>query len=123
MVAAFAMLSLGHQLIVAVRRRRLDLAVLRALGASPRGVTRIIHVQATIVTAAVLVVAIPLGIAAGSATYRPFVDRIGARTDLVIPIGWVLAAAACMLVLANLVAAVPARRARRSSPGHTLTRS
>jgi len=123
LVAAFAMLSLGHQLLVAVRRRRLDLAVLRALGASRRIVTGVIHVQATIVTGAVLLVAIPLGVAAGAAISRPFVDRIGARNDLVVPVGWILASAAGLLVMANLVAAVPARRARRTPPSQTLARS
>jgi len=121
-VGALAVLSLGHQLLVAVRRRRLDHAVLRALGASRRDLTGIIHLQATIITAAVLALAVPLGIAAGSTVYRPFVDRIGARADLVVPLWWALAAALAMVVLANLVAAIPARRARRSSPARTLAR-
>lgn len=122
-VGALAMLSLGHQLLIAVRRRRLDLAVLRALGTSRRGLTGVIHMQASIVTLAVLVVAVPLGIAAGTTAYRPYVDRIGARPDLVVPLWWVLATAAALLVLANVVSAVPARRARRSSPSRVLARA
>jgi len=122
-VGGFAALSLGHQLLVAVRRRRRDLAVLRALGASRRSVTGVVHVQATIVTATVLLVAVPLGIAAGFGVYRPFVDRLGTRTDLEGPGWWAFLAVAALLVLANLVAGVPARRARRTSPSRTLAGS
>ena len=122
-VGGFAALSLGHQLLVAVRRRRRDLAVLRALGASRRSVTGVVHVQATIVTATVLLVAVPLGIAAGFGVYRPFVDRLGTRTDLEGPGWWAFLAVVALLVLANVVAGVPARRARRTSPSRTLAGS
>ena len=122
-VGGFAAMSLCHQLLVAVRRRRRDLAVLRALGASRRSVTGVVHVQATIVTATVLLVAVPLGIAAGFGVYRPFVDRLGTRTDLEGPGWWAFLAVVALLVLANLVAGVPARRARRTSPSRTLAGS
>ena len=85
LVVLFATLSLGHQLLVGVGRRRKDLAVLQALGVTRHGITRIIHVQATVLTAAVLLFAVPLGITAGLAIYRPFVDRVGAGTDLAVP--------------------------------------
>jgi hypothetical protein len=119
-VGGLAVVSLGHQLLVAVRRRRVDLAVLRTFGASRRGVTRVIHLQATIIALVVLALAVPLGIAAGTSIYRPFVERIGARQDLVVPGGWVVAALTAWIVLANLVAAVPARRARRTAPAQVL---
>jgi ABC-type lipoprotein release transport system permease subunit len=122
-VGALGLLSLTHQLLVAVRRRRVDLAVLRALGTSKRGTTWIIHIQATLVTLAVMVVAVPLGIAVGFTVFRPYVHHIGTRDDLVVPIGWSLAAAVGLIVLANLVAAVPASRARRTAPSRTLARA
>ena len=50
-VGALAVLSLGHQMIVAVRRRRRDFAILRALGVAPRWLTSVVHWQATMVTA------------------------------------------------------------------------
>jgi ABC-type lipoprotein release transport system permease subunit len=122
-VGALGLLSLTHQLLVAVRRRRIDLAVLRALGTSKRGTAWIIHIQATLVTLAVMVVAVPLGIAVGFTVFRPYVHHIGTRDDLVVPIGWSLAAAVGLIVLANLVAAVPAWRARRTAPSRTLARA
>ncbi len=122
-VAGLAVLSLAHLLLTAVRRRRRDLAVLRALGTSRRGLTGIVHVQATAIASLVVVVALPLGIAAGSVVYRRYADGIGARLDVEVPLGWVGPAVAALLVLANLVAAVPARRARRSSPLATLNRT
>jgi hypothetical protein len=122
-VGVLGLLSLTHQLLVAVRRRRLDLAVLRALGISKRGTTWIIHIQATLVTSAVMLVAVPLGIAVGFTVFRPYVHHIGTRDDLVMPIGWALAAAVGLVLLANVVAAVPAWRVRRASPSRALTRA
>ncbi|MBV9922891.1 MAG: FtsX-like permease family protein [Pseudonocardia sp.] len=122
-VGALGLLSLTHQLLVGVRRRRLDLAVLRALGTSKRGTSWIIHMQATLVTLAVMVVAVPLGIAAGFTVFRPYVHHIGTRDDLVMPLSWALAAAVGLIVLANVVAAVPAWRARRTSPSRALARA
>jgi predicted lysophospholipase L1 biosynthesis ABC-type transport system permease subunit len=122
-VGALAILSLTHQLLVAVRRRRVDLAVLRALGISRRGLSWVIHIQATLVALTVVVIAVPLGIAAGFSAFRPYVHHIGTRDDLVLPIGWTLAAAGTLILLANLVAAVPARRAKRTSPSRTLARA
>jgi predicted lysophospholipase L1 biosynthesis ABC-type transport system permease subunit len=115
-VGALATLSLVHQMVGAVRRRRVDLAILRAFGATRRWLTGVVHWQATIITAVVLVIGIPLGTAAGNSIYRAFVDRTGARTDVVIPLGGILAAGLVLLMLANVAAAVPARRARRLPP-------
>jgi hypothetical protein len=122
-VGALAILSLAHQLLLSVRRRRTELAILRALGTSQRALTGVIHIQATLVTLAVVVVAVPLGVAAGFTVFRPYVHHIGTRDDLVVPIAWALLAALGLVVLANLVAAVPALRARRSSPSRTLARA
>jgi ABC-type lipoprotein release transport system permease subunit len=120
-VRGLAILSLGHLMIVAVRRRRHDLAILRALGATPRWITGVVHWQATITTVAVLAVGIPLGSALGRLVYRGFIDHVGTRTDVIVPFAWLGIALLALLGLANLVAAVPARRSSRDSPALTLT--
>lgn len=119
-VGALALLSLGHLMIVSVRRRRRDLAVLRALGATPRWRTGVIHWQATITATLVLLVAIPVGAAAGGSLYFRFVDKVGADPNPSYPLLWFLAALVGVLALANLVAAGPARRVRRDRSTLTL---
>lgn len=119
-VGALALLSLGHLMVVAVRRRRHDLAILQALGATSRWLTGALLWQATITTAVVLVVAAPVGSALGGALYRGFVDRVGARTDVVVPLGWLALSLAGLMGLANLIAAVPARRRGHARPATAL---
>jgi hypothetical protein len=121
--AAFAVLlalSLGHQLVMALIRRRRDVAVLQALGAGRRWVTSTVHTQATSLAVAALVVGLPLGYLVGRWLYRGYSDRIGAPDDVVVPPWWVIATVVAMLVVANGVAAVAARRARRSDPARVL---
>jgi ABC-type lipoprotein release transport system permease subunit len=120
-VGALGILSLGHLMIVAVRRRRRDLAILRALGATPGWLTRVVHWQATIITATVLAVAIPLGSALGRLLYRAFVEHVGTRTDVTVPVAWLGATLLALVGLANLIAAVPARSTSRNAPALTLT--
>jgi hypothetical protein len=119
-LAALALLSLAHQLILSTQRRRRDLAVLRALGADSRWVTGVVHWQATIFTGLVLAIATPLGIVAGRVVYRAFVDRIGARNTVTVPLAAFGLAVLVLIALANVVAAPNARRARRHPPAGTL---
>jgi putative ABC transport system permease protein len=121
-VGALAMLTLGHVMLVAVRRRHRDVAVLRALGATRRWVGGVVHWQATLITALAVAVAIPTGVAAGALLYRPYAEDIGARPDVSVPLVWIAAASFGLLVVANVAAAVPARRARRATPAWMLSR-
>jgi hypothetical protein len=120
-LALLVLLSLSHQLILSVTRRRRDIAVLRAVGAPRRFVAGVVHWQASTFSAAVLVVAVPLGLAAGRTVFLAFVDHLGGLDDLATPLALVAAAAAAILVLANVAASVPARRARRISPARLLS--
>ena len=54
-LAAFAVLSLTHQLVVSARNRRRDVGILKALGANRGFVSEVVHVQATVFTAVVTV--------------------------------------------------------------------
>ena len=121
-VGVLALLSLGHLMIVSVRRRRLDHAILRAIGAGPRWLGGVVHWQATITTLVVVVLAIPIGTVLGNTIYRQFVDRVGTRTDVLVPVLWLCAALGMVLLLANVVTAVPARKSRHDTPTRLLTR-
>ncbi len=121
-LGALAALALAHQLLVAARHRRRDLAVLGALGAAPRWRASIVRWQATLLALATVVVAVPVGIGSGRAVYRSFVDRTGALDRVTVPAGWLLVVAVATLVVANLAAAVPARRVRRQRIAGELVR-
>src|SRR5581483_1142945 len=120
LLAAMALLTMAHALIVSINGRRHDVAVLRALGASRAFAQRVVHWQATVLAALPLVVGIPLGLAAGSVLFRTYVDHIGAVPDADVPVAVVAAMTAGVLVLGNLAALVPARRARRVQPARLL---
>jgi putative ABC transport system permease protein len=119
-LGALGVLSLAHQLILSARRRRRDLAVLRALGADRRWVTSVLHWQVTVLSLAVLVLAAPMGIALGRVVYQAFLDRIGAGYDTSIPYALLGPILLALLVLGNLAAVIPARRARHQRPTRVL---
>jgi hypothetical protein len=120
-VGALMLLNLAHHLTLSTRRRGRDLAVLRALGADRRWVTGVVHWQASVFTVVVVALGAPLGIAAGRVLYRAFVDRIGAVDTVTLPVGMFALALVGLVLLANVVAAPSARRARRRSPAAALT--
>jgi ABC-type lipoprotein release transport system permease subunit len=120
LLATLGLLTMLHALIVAIQQRRRDLAVLRALGADRRWISRTVHWQATVLTAIPLIVGVPLGIVAGATVFRAFVNRIGALPSPVVPTLLVVGIAVAMLVVANLAAVVPAMRARRLSTAELL---
>ncbi|MGI8759483.1 MAG: FtsX-like permease family protein, partial [Acidimicrobiales bacterium] len=101
-------------------RRRHDLAVLRALGADRRWMTSILHWQATVLAAVVTVLAIPLGVALGRIVYATYIERIGARADVSMPFALLGLILVTFVVLGNLAALAPARRARHELPGRVL---
>jgi hypothetical protein len=103
--------ALGHALALAVRRRSAELAVLRALGMTPRQTRGAIGVQSLVVAAIGVVFGIPLGIAVGRTVWR-------AATDLwslhyLAPSGTeaLVVLAGSVLVLGALLALLPAGRA------------
>jgi ABC-type lipoprotein release transport system permease subunit len=115
-----AVAALGHALATAVRRRRYDLAVLRALGFRPRDSAACIAWFATTVAVIGLLIGIPLGIATGRLVWRWIADR----TPLlyVAPLATVALVVLVpgVLLLANALAALPARRAARVDAAEVL---
>ena len=108
-----AIAAVGHALATAVRRRRDDLAVLRALGFRPRQSALCIAALAATVAVIGLVVGLPLGAALGQLAWH----WVATRTPLlyVAPLA-TFALVICIpatFVIANALAAIPARRAAR----------
>lgn len=109
-VGGLAVISLGHLLVVALRRRRGDLAVLRVLGGRPGWVRRVVHWLATLLT----VVAVALGTLGGTIlgplVFRPFPEQIGARPGARLPWAWLGLGTVALVIAANAVAAFAGRR-------------
>lgn len=105
--------AVGHGLASAVRRRRHDLAVLRSLGMT-RWQTRLtVAAQATVVALVGLIFGIPLGIAAGRTGWRILADATPVLYVAPLAAIAVLLAIPGTVAIANLLAALPARRAAR----------
>lgn len=117
---ALSIAALGHALVTAVRRRRHDLAILKAIGFRPRQSALSIASLATTVGIVGLVLGIPLGIACGRLVWH----WVAARTPLVYVAPFAAAAVVVLvpsvLLVANALAAWPARRAARLRPAEVL---
>ncbi len=121
-LAAFAALTLAHQLLTASRRRRPDQAVLGALGARPGWRSTIVAWQAILIVGAAVAVAVPLGIIGARTVYRSFVGRIGTVDELTVPAARLAVAVVATLFVALLVAAPAAWKVRRARLADELTR-
>ena len=119
-LAAGAVVALGLTLVTSVRRRRTDLALLKSLGFTKRQLAAAIAWQATVAVFIGCVVGIPLGVALGRFLWGLFVHEISAVPDPTVPVTSVVLIAVAALVLANLVAAVPARIAARTPTAQLL---
>ncbi len=105
--------AVGHALATAVRRRSHDVAVLRAVGMTQWQSRWVVVTQASLLALVGLVVGIPVGLALGRTVWRVVTDQL--PVQYVSPLaGWAtLAAAPVALLLANLLATIPGRRAAR----------
>ena len=114
---AIALLAVGHLIVLSVRRRGRDLAVLRALGCTPRQTYRIVAWQATLLAIAGAVVGAPFGILFGRLVWIRIADAYGVANDIVWP--WVAMSIAVIgtFLLANAIAWWPARRAAQGPVG------
>jgi hypothetical protein len=121
MVAIAFILLASYLLFVTVRSRRFEMAVMRALGLSTRGIRWSVAAQATATVIVVLVLAIPIGFAIGRWAWLEY-----ARDDLqvlpvsVVPWSALAIVAGAAIVLTNVAALVPGLLAARRSPGHDL---
>lgn len=120
LLSVFGAAAMIHLLLVSVARRQAEAALLKVLGFLRVQVAAVVAGQATAVALTGIVIGVPLGIAAGRVAWRVFAINLGVVPASVVPAA-VLAGLACaVLVTANLLAAVPARRAARSRPARLL---
>lgn len=94
--------------------------MLRAIGFRPLQVAGCVAWQAATVALVALVIGIPLGIAAGRWSWRWVADTTPLLFVPPVAAGVVLLCVPVTLVLANVMAALPARRAARLRPADVL---
>jgi hypothetical protein len=110
---------IAHTLLTSVRRRRRDLAILMTVGFVTRQVRATVAWQATALAGAGLIVGVPLGLLAGRWAWILFASQIAiVPAPVISPL--TLLAIPAVLLLANAIAAVPARSAARTQPATVL---
>jgi hypothetical protein len=110
-----AVATLGLALASSIRRRRRDLALLKALGFTQRQLATAVSWQASVTAVVGVIVGVPLGILFGRWLWTSFAHRIYAVPDATVPVVQVLLIAIGAIVVANVVAVIPARSAARTS--------
>ena len=119
-LAVLALGAVGHVLATAVRRRRHDVAVLRAVGLTRHQCRTLVVTQASLLAMIGLLVGVPVGLAFGRLVWRYVADT----TPLyyVAPVAWwaLILIAPVALLAANLLAVRPARRAASMPVGQVL---
>jgi ABC-type lipoprotein release transport system permease subunit len=115
LLGLFAAATLAHLLVTSIRRRRRDLAILKTLGLVPGQVAATVAWQATTLSVVAVVVGVPLGVAAGRSVWLLFAHQLGIEPEPVYPLLALAVLAVGTLTVANLVAALPARWAGRTS--------
>jgi hypothetical protein len=119
-LALGAIVALALTLVASVRRRRRDLALLKALGFTPRQLARVVAWQATVTALAGVLVGVPLGILTGRQLWTLFARNINAVPDSTVPTVSVILVVLGSFIFANLVATIPGRLAARTSTALTL---
>jgi ABC-type antimicrobial peptide transport system permease subunit len=119
-LALLAVSAVGHALSIAVRRRRHDLAVLRALGITRRQSRLVVTTQASLLAVIGLIFGVPLGIALGRAVWRAVAGFTPLAYQPPVALLALLLIGPVALLAANALAAWPRRRAARLRAGQVL---
>ncbi len=114
-LALGAVVALALTLIASVRQRRRDLALLKTIGFVRGQLAAAVAWQASVVALIGILIGIPLGIVAGRWLWNLFARQINAVPYPTVSLSSMALVAAGTIVMANVVAAVPAL-GRRTNP-------
>jgi ABC-type lipoprotein release transport system permease subunit len=120
LLGTFAAATLAHLLVTSIRRRRRDLAILKTLGLAAGSVRATVAWQSTALAVVAALAGVPVGLAAGRAVWSALARQLGVVATPVVPAAALAGLAAGTVVVANLVAALPARAAAGTRPAAVL---
>jgi ABC-type lipoprotein release transport system permease subunit len=118
--ALLAALAVAHALTVAVRRRRGELAVLRALGFAPRQAAGAVRWQSLTLAGVALLVGIPFGIIGGRAVWQGIAGSSNVVPVVDVGPGLIAVTALVVVAVALALAILPGVRAARLRPAEAL---
>jgi hypothetical protein len=119
-LALLGLAAVGHALVMSVRGRRREIAVLRAFGMGRGQVALSVAAQASITVLVGALIGIPLGVAVGRWGWSLIADGLGVVFEPAITALLIAVSIPVGLVLANLLAAGPAAVAARLRPAEVL---
>jgi hypothetical protein len=119
-LAVLALGAVGHALAIAVRRRRHDVAVLRAVGMTRTQSRGVVVTQASVLALVGLIVGVPLGLALGRTLWRYVADTTPLYYVPPVALLALLLIVPATLLAANTLAAWPSHRAASMRVGHVL---
>jgi ABC-type lipoprotein release transport system permease subunit len=112
--------GLAHALIVGVRRRRRDLAVVRVIGLRPRQARRVISWQAFVMATAGAVIGLLVGLLVGRLVWERIATGVGAVVRVDVPLAALVFAPALAIGLGLGLALLTGRRASGLRPATVL---
>lgn len=115
-----ALLTIAHLLLTSVRRRRRDLAVLRALGFTGGQVRAAVSWMAVTLAAVAMAVGIPVGLICGRQAWHFFAGQLGISDVTVVPALSFAVLVVAGLALAVAIAVIPGISAARTRPADAL---
>jgi putative ABC transport system permease protein len=118
--AMVGLAALADALLVAVRRRARDLAVLRVIGYTPNQIHTAVLVMGLVSAGVALIVGIPVGIIVARPLWQLVAEGASVEGDILVPGLRTVAIAVGVVFTALLVAMLAARRAARLQPGMLL---
>jgi ABC-type antimicrobial peptide transport system permease subunit len=119
-LAAAAVLSLALTVFSLVRRRRRELALLKALGMTRSQVRAVIAWQTTLTLLIAVAVGGALGIAGGRLAWHAFAGSLGIVPIVEVPVAALVLGLVALVLAGNLLASLPAAVAARTRPGVSL---
>jgi hypothetical protein len=120
LLAIIGCLGLAYALATTVRAGAHELATLKTLGFRRSQVVSTVAVQATLLAGFGVLLGVPLGVLLGRLVWQRVADQAGMVGETTISVLAVAGIAVVTVVLANLVAGIPARRAARLRPAGVL---
>lgn len=113
-------LAVWHAAVVSVRRRRSDIAIVRALGLVCRQIRVMFLTQSLVFGLLAVAIGVPIGLLVARFVWRTVTDDLGVVTTLTVPWWAVASVVPAVLFLSVLLSWWPGRAASRQDPSASL---